>query len=257
MYATNYFENLMVNLMRNQQITAPAQMYIGLFLSNPTDTGTAGTEISYSGYARQAINFSAPAASGPGMMIQNNAEINFPQSPINAGSVTYVGIFDSQQGGNLWLYSALDTPLAVQANVAPIFREASVKWIWTGQLTTYYKIAIMNTLRGTNLPGFNPFIALCNGDPTGAGTEFSGNNYARIPVTMSAPSQQGGAAQSANSADAKSNIASGNWGTLNTVAICDLLTGGNVFAVQSIASYAINTNYDVIFKAGNLTVSID
>ena len=74
---------------------------------------------------------------------------------------------------------------------------------------------------------------------------------------MSAPTQQSDAAQSSNSADAKSSVASGNWGTLNTVAICDSATGGNVFAVQSVTTFIINTNYDVIFKAGNVTVSVN
>lgn len=257
MYATNFFENLMINLMRSQNITAPAQMYIGLLLSNPTDTGAAGTEISYSGYVRQPINFTAPAVSGSDMMIQNSEEITFPESPINAGTVAYIGIYDSQQGGNMWLYSPLSTPLVVATNVSPVFRVNTVKWTWSGQLTTYYKTAIMNTLRGVSLTGFAPYLALCNGDPTGTGTEFSGNNYARIPVTMSAPIQQSDAAQSSNSADAKSGVASGNWGTLNTVAICDAATGGNVFAVQSVTTFTINTNYDVIFKAGNVTVSVN
>ena len=69
MYATNYFENLMLNVTRQQNISAPATMYLALYQSNPSDTGTGGTEVSYSGYARQAITFSAPAVSGSGLMI--------------------------------------------------------------------------------------------------------------------------------------------------------------------------------------------
>ena len=64
MYATNYFENLMLNVARQQNISAPATVYLALYQSNPSDTGTGGTEVSYTGYARQAITFSAPAVSG-------------------------------------------------------------------------------------------------------------------------------------------------------------------------------------------------
>ena len=42
MYATNYFENLMLNVARQQNITAPSTMYLALYQSNPSDTGTGG-----------------------------------------------------------------------------------------------------------------------------------------------------------------------------------------------------------------------
>lgn len=259
MYASNYFENLMLNLMRGQAISAPANLYLGLFLSNPTDDGASGTEISYSGYARQPITFSAPAASGSGMMIQNTAEITFPESQIAAGSVLYVGVFDSLSGGNMWLYGALDTPLVVNAGVSPKFRANSVKWTWTGNLTTFYKTAIMNTLRGTSLNGFTPYIGFGNGDPTDTGNEFSGNNYARVQASMSAPVQQStGAAMSQNSADLETNIASGNWGTFDTVTIFDASSSGNAYAVLTLASsYNILSNFNISIDAGTLQVSIN
>ena len=71
MYASNYFESQVLNLMRGQSISGFNTLYLGLFLSNPGDTGSEGTEISYTGYARQTIAFSAPAASGSGLMVQN------------------------------------------------------------------------------------------------------------------------------------------------------------------------------------------
>ena len=176
MYASNYFETAMLNLMRSTSITAPGTMYLALFLSNPGDSGTDGTEITYTGYQRQAITFTAPTASGSGLAMENTALISFPESASSAGSVTYVAVFDNSTGGNMWLYGQLDTPLNVQTGVSPVFRAGSVKWIWSGNLSTYYRTAIMNTLRGTNCSGFAPYVALCNGDPTGAGNEFSGNN---------------------------------------------------------------------------------
>ena len=259
MYASNYFENAMLNLMRSQSITAPANLYLALFLSNPGDSGTDGTEITYSGYQRQAITFSAPAASGSGLMMQNTALISFPESSTSAGSVTYVGVFDSLSGGNMWLYGQLDTPLNVQTGVSPVFRIGSVKWIWSGNLSTYYRTAIMNTLRGTNCSGFSPYVGFCNGDPTGAGSEFSGNNYSRVSVTMTAPAQQAsGAALSQNSADILSGVATGNWGTLNTVAIFDASSSGNAYAVISLGtSYNATSGYAVGFHAGDLQFSVN
>lgn len=259
MYATNYFENAMLNLMRSTSITAPASMYLALFLSNPGDTGTEGTEITYTNYARQAVTFSAPAASGNGLVLQNSAMISFPEASTSAGTVTYVAVYDSATGGNMWLYGQLDTPLTVQAGVSPVFREGSVKWIWSGNLSTYYRTAVMNTLRGINCAGFSPYVGFCNGDPTGAGNEFSGNNYSRIAVTMTAPAQQtSGTAMSQNSADILSAVSTGNWGALNTVAIFDAQTGGNAYAVIPLGTtYNATAGYAVGFHAGALQFNIN
>lgn len=259
MYATNYFENLMLNLMRSQSITAPSNIYLALFQSNPGDTGTEGTEISYSGYARQAITFSAPAASGSGLMMQNSSLITFPEAPAASGTVTYVAVLDSLSGGNMWLYGQLDQPLVIQAGVSPVFRAGNVKWIWSGNLSTYYRTAIMNTLRGTNCSGFTPYVGLCNGDPTGSGNEFSGNNYARMPVTMTAPAQQtSGTALVQNSTTITTGIATGNWGTLNTIAIFDALTSGNAYAVIPLgSSFTIQTGYTAGFREGNLQFNVN
>lgn len=259
MYATNYFENAMLNLMRESSITAPTTVYLALFLSNPGDTGTEGTEITYSNYARQAITFSAPAPSGSGLMMQNASQITFPESTTSAGTVTDVAVYDSLTGGNMWLYGHLDTPLTVQTGVSPVFRAGSVKWIWSGNLSTYYRTAIMNTLRGTNCSGFAPYVGLCNGDPTGSGNEFSGSNYSRISVTMTAPTQQSsGTALSQNSSDVLSAVATGTWGTLDTVAIFDAETSGNAYAVIGLGtSYAATSGYAVGFHAGALQFNIN
>lgn len=259
MYATNYFEGLMLNLMRSQSITAPSNRYLALFQSNPTDTGTAGTEIAYTGYARQPITFSAPAASGSGLAMQNTELITFPEAPASAGTVTYVAVMDSLSGGNMWLYGQLDQALTVQAGVSPVFRAGSVKWIWTGNLATYYRTKIMDVLRGTSCSGFSPYVGLCNGDPTGAGNEFSGNNYTRIAVEMTAPAQQSsGTALSQNTEDVLSGVATGNWGTLNTVAIFDAVSSGNAFAVINLGtSYNVTTGYAVGFHAGDLQFNIN
>lgn len=260
MYASNYFEEKMLNLLRGQNITAPSTLYLGLFLSNPSDTGSAGTEISYSGYARKAITFSAPAASGNNLYMQNTAEIKFAESSTSAGTVQYVGVFDSLTGGNMLLYGQLTSSLVVQNGVSPVFRAGSVKWTWSGNLSTYYRTAIMNTLRGTSLNGFTPKIGLCEGDPTGSGAEFSGNNYSRISVTFSAPSNPSGnvAATVQNSAQITSAVSSGAWGDLSHVAIYDAATGGHVFAVKQLGTtYTINANASIGFAAAAIKMSIN
>ncbi len=259
MYATNYFEEKILNLLRGQNITAPSALYIGLFLTDPTDTGAAGTEISYTGYARQRIIFTAPETDGIGLSIQNTQSIIFNEAASAAGTVSHVGVFDDLTDGHMLLYSQLSTSLNVQNGVAPIFQPGSVKWTWSGGFSSYYRTAVMNTLRGTDLNGFTPYVALCNGNPESGGNELSGGNYARFAVEMSAPVQQvSGAAQTSNTAEATSVAASQNWGILNTVAVYDSATSGKPFAIASLGStFSMNTGNIFGFHAGDLKISIN
>ena len=72
MYATDYFETMMLNTLRGTNATAPTKVYMGLFLSNPGETGAGGTEVSYSGYQRQEVSFSSPAVMSGGIGLQNS-----------------------------------------------------------------------------------------------------------------------------------------------------------------------------------------
>lgn len=255
MYATNYFEALMLRLLRGQNITAPATMYLALFPGNPSDTGTGVDEIIYSGYQRQPVTFAEPTASGSGMMIQNVGTITFPESSTSAGTVTYVGLYGSLTGGNMWLYGQLNSPLVIQNGVSPVFREGSIRWIWTGNFTTYYKTAIMNIMRGSNCSGFTPYIGLLNGS-----AEFSGNGYSRRPAYfLQEPEQQtSGTCLTYNTNEIITAAATGTWGTLNTVAVYDSETEGNAFAIITLStSYNVTSGYQVGFHVGALQISVN
>ena len=52
MYATNYFEEKFLNVLRGVPFSAPARMFIGLYMSNPGESGSGGIEANYSGYKR-------------------------------------------------------------------------------------------------------------------------------------------------------------------------------------------------------------
>ena len=71
MYASDYLETGFLNVLRGMTFTAPAKCYLALFLNDPGESGTIGTEIAYAGYARKAIDFSEPAAINGGIGIQN------------------------------------------------------------------------------------------------------------------------------------------------------------------------------------------
>lgn len=256
MHAANYFENAMLSLFRGTQITAPAKVYLALFLSDPTDTGAAGTEISYTNYARQEVNFGSPEADGSGgMVMANTAEIGFPECLVNAGTVTHAAIIDAATGGHVLLHCPLESELPVTPGIAPVFRPGSVSWQWDGVFTQSIKTAIMNTLRKTTASGIaTPYIAFFNGN-----TEFSGADYVRIPVTFSAPSQnQSGAAQIANTALVLASRASASRRTLTHIAIADAATGGNICAkIEMPTPQDVKAGMIMGFRAGDLKITAD
>lgn len=261
MHAANYFENAMLNLFRGTQITAPAKVYLALFLTDPTDTGTAGTELSYTNYARQEVTFSAPEADGSGGMVMKNAvEIGFPECLTDAGTVTHAAIMDAATGGHMLLHCPLESELPVTPGIAPVFRAGSVSWQWDGIFPAAIKAAVMNTLRNMNMAGIaTPYIAFCNGDPTAGGAEFSGNDYARIPVTFSAPQQvQSGAGQISNTQLVLAARASAIRRNLTHIAIMDAATAGNICAVIEMPNpMTVKAGMIIGFRAGELKITAD
>lgn len=259
MYATNFFEESMLNLMRSTPITAPTTMYLALFQSNPTDTGVAGVEANYTGYTRMPITFREPYAQASGSsvyILENAAEISFAEASASGNTITHVAIMDALTGGNMWLYGALDQSLVIQAGVTPVFRAGSLQWTWSGNFSVAYKTAIMNTLRGTTCAGFVPYVGLCSAN----GNEFNGTRYARFSVSMDTPdqNQNTGVAYTANTAEVLSNTAGSDWGTLNIIKIFNASSSGTEFAsIQLDNSYAITTGSAVGFHAGDLVVTVN
>lgn len=265
MFASNFLETAIINLMRGSALTAPTALYVGLFLSDPSDSGTAGTEVDYSGYARQQVTFAMEGTSA----IVNSTAITFPEASASVGSpVTHIAIFDTPTGTssptNLWLYGTLSTNLMIQAGVSPVFRAGSIKWTINGNLSTAYKQQVINCIRGqqASIAAFSPYIGLCNGDPNGSGTELSGTDYARFAVTFDEPtsdSESAAATMTSNTTDITSPSPAGSyWGNMSYAGIYTAASGGSLFmAVPLNSTYVMNEGSVAGFRAGALTVSVN
>jgi len=95
---TDYLKNAQINTMRDVALSAPADMYVGLFSTIPADDGTGGVELSGGSYARQAVTLGAPAAG----VSSNSGEVAFPVATGNQGTAIGWGLFDAAAAGNLW-----------------------------------------------------------------------------------------------------------------------------------------------------------
>lgn len=261
MYASNYLENGILNVLRGVSFTAPAAVYLALFLSDPGEDGSSGMEISYSGYARMPINFSVPAAaSGGGMSIKNIEQITFAAPGGAAGTITWVAILDSLTGGNmLWRCSIEDDPPVTAANEPPVFMAGDVELILTGQLGNAYKTKVLNIFRGTSIAGITPYHSLWNGSPDNSGAELSGDNYARVQLTFGAPAEQAsGQLLIVNSAPASYNRPTANWGMWTHSALYDAASSGSpVYIVERPESKLVKKNYMPNIAVGAIQVGIN
>jgi len=102
---SDHAESLLLDwLMTNGSATRPTAWYVALYTAAPSDSG-GGTEVSGSGYAREAVTFAA--ATSPGGTTSNSGAVSFTASGGDWGSITHIGIHDALSGGNLLWHGAM------------------------------------------------------------------------------------------------------------------------------------------------------
>jgi hypothetical protein len=102
---SNYAEKLLLDwLMTTGSATRPTAWYVALYTAAPSDSG-GGTEVSGSGYARQAVTFAA--ASTPGGTTSNTGAVTFTAAGGNWGSISHIGLHDALTSGNLLWHGAM------------------------------------------------------------------------------------------------------------------------------------------------------
>lgn len=259
MYATNYFEEKFLNVLRGVPFSAPARMFIGLYMSNPGESGSGGIEANYSGYKRVEIKFSQPKEMNGGMGVTNSETVTFAQATSDSGTVTHIGISDAEVGGNMLLYGQLTEPLSIKANEAPTLLQDEIIFYLNGNLSSLYKSKLLNVLRGNSMASANPSIALFSGSPEALGNEFSASNYERKSATFTPPVENSNGRMTVqNTTNIAFNIPSSDWGNLTNFAIMDDPTGGNPIYIGTISpSKEIKKGHNVQILAGNLKASID
>ena len=116
---SNFLENALLNATLNATTyTAPANIYVSLWTSDPTDAGS-GTEVSGGSYARTSVTFAAPSNGASA----SNADCTFPTCTSTWGTVSHIGIFDASTSGNLLYHTPLDTSKTIETG--DIFKIAS------------------------------------------------------------------------------------------------------------------------------------
>ena len=103
---STYMEDRIVNFMRNVAITGQAAVYVGLWTANDgLEWNTQTSEVSGGSYAKQIVGLSA---SSDGTS-SNASDITFPTATAGWGTVSTIALLDASSGGNVIMYSALDS----------------------------------------------------------------------------------------------------------------------------------------------------
>jgi len=106
-----------------QNSAAAGSFYISLHTADPGESGTQSTnEISYTGYARVAVNRTAGGWTLTSQTISNTALVQFGQCTGGSGTATHFGIGTDLSGaGNLLLKGALTSSLSISNGIQPQF----------------------------------------------------------------------------------------------------------------------------------------
>ncbi len=123
---SNYLEIKLLDLtLKGTAYAGFDRPYVSLHTSDPTDAGTAGTEVTGGSYARTRVTMAA--ASGAGGSVASTADVTFPTATAAFGTVGWIGLWDNASGGNMLYHTALDAAKTIDAG--DVFK------IVTGNLT--------------------------------------------------------------------------------------------------------------------------
>jgi hypothetical protein len=103
MSLTNTYETTTLTwLFTADSATRPTTWYIGLFTTDPGETGS-GTEVSGGSYARTAVTLTVS-----GNTATNSGSVEFAAATGSWGTITHIGVMDASSAGTMIVHAALD-----------------------------------------------------------------------------------------------------------------------------------------------------
>ncbi len=111
MSLTNYGENQVLTLFKENMDQSTDFYYLALFTDDPGETGEITNEVSSTdtGYVRQPVTFDTPSN---GSMV-TSAAIEFPTATGDWGTVTHWALCDAETSGNVWWTGSISTPKTI------------------------------------------------------------------------------------------------------------------------------------------------
>lgn len=251
---TNYAENKIADYLRGQGLTLPASWWL-VALTAASDSSVTENAAGLSRFetARALADWAGTqgagttlASSGTSHTTSNNneADLGTAHTPV---TVTHIGLFDDDVGGNCWMYWQLETPLAMEYGDPLVLDAGRVQFVLgnTGGCTDYLSNKLIDLIfRGQAYPWPATIYAgafTVASTNAGGGTEVGGGvGYGRaslVPSLANISGTQGPGTTVASSGTGgriSNNIAvahptpAGNWGTIVAGGLFDASSGGNL-----------------------------
>lgn len=272
---TNYLEAKWLDHICGTSYSSPANIYLALCTADPTDAATGascGEVANQYGYARTAISFGTAAS----RVVDQDAPVNFPQASGGGwGTVSHWCILDNNGygTGNALAHGAFGTGKAVNDGDTPSVATGEIDvTVSANEVSTYVANELLDhTFNNSAYTAPSTYVALCTTDvvDSDAGSDIdepAGGAYARKQVN-----NNGGAAPDWDLAvegdpsyvDSADDIefaqATGDWGTIVAMAICDSGTtgGGQVLMYDNdMTDKPVNSGDTAKFSAAALVLQM-
>ena len=186
----------------------------------------------------------------------NNGDITFPTASGSSLTITHVGLWDAETGGDFLIGIALDESVTVSSGVIPRILNGAFTVVPGVAYSEYLIPFITDHLLGTTDMFFdvNVWVALYTDNPGAddSGTEASGGGYSRKQISTAEPAS--GATDNTNLIDY--GTASANLGTISHFAIRRASSGGDplVFGPWDTA-FVVSDTDDYSIPIGNLDLT--
>lgn len=267
MPATTHLNNIALNLVFGGTAypSKPSTLYFALFTQTPNSLG-GGAEVTGSGYARKAVTANTtnfPAIVTAGLNMSNGADIQWPLSTGDWGTVVAWGIYDAATAGNLLFFSPLTSPVVMTTGMRPKIATGALVLSMTGQFGDLIEKSLLNHIfSGSSWPGGlgTHYFALGTGISSNAlSGEASGSGYARKSMANNKTTYSVAAdGRLVNAATVAFAAATGSWGgTFGYFGIYDAASSGNCLWHGTIGTPLAITSGVYQWVAGELEMTLN
>lgn len=258
-FSTVLEDELLDHVLKTGAYGVPADIYVALWVGDPTDTGGGGAEVSGGSYARVICN-TWDAASA--RATENTGAVTFPEATGAWGTVTHFAIFDDVAAGNFLAHGTLAASKVIGTGDNAEFAAGDIDVsVDSGAFSDYLANALLDHVFKV-APYSQPagiYVALCtvtiiDANDGSAITEHSGDNYSRKQHDSWDASASGA---SENTGAITFDQASAAWGEITDVALCDASTTGEVLIYAVLDAAKVIGNLDIAeWAAGAFDVTL-
>ena len=108
---SDYLETAVIQHLFESDFSAPANMYVALYTSAPTDSG-GGVECTGGAYAREQV-VRGTGWTSAGNATENASDITFTEATASWGTVVAFALHDALTGGNMLYWGDLTTSKSI------------------------------------------------------------------------------------------------------------------------------------------------